>query len=473
MVIYILCGTLALLTVLAAVFFVLPILQISAAMRKGRIKVENIIKTASETPSVELARFPAITGDKRTDDQWVKYLSALKKVKNSSMVDVLDYISLEKTLEVRVNLFLTDFFPAAITAVGVIASALLLVQDLNAGGQVNFTSLYLALAGLVLGFLFLVIYMVVYSGAKKNMSQFVSAVHGYCAGGASSAHLLAEISESLKEQYAGQNKLYEMMTDKTSDKFAQSVIPVLEGIEKQINAFIAVAVERQVEGMENLANRFAVSLSASFSEQLEQISGTIGQMEQIQRMTTSSFEVMQKVSAGSMEHFVEMQKAAEAVLVRFDGYLGRLASMSDALDQCLRALTGITDNINHSSQFQTETIHRLGQYQEELSEVSKRYVTNMDSVITDIRDQYHSTMIALRSASADMVKSGDHLRSAYGDFSTTTTSNIANVFDQFDQNLAGISAHLAKTIGELQEAVDELPAIMKQIQLPCEGSNQS
>jgi hypothetical protein len=217
--------------------------------------------------------------------------------------------------------------------------------------------------------------------------------------------------------------------------------------------------------MGNLADLFLQKISTAYITQFERLQAVISQMAGIQEASSQSFENMREISMVSAEGLARMQQMNQAIFADFGAYLQKLGNMSDALTENLSSFTKTNEFMRANSEVQMETIKVLSEYEKELSRVSNLYTSTMQTVISEIKDQYSSTMISLRAVTVDMLKSGDHLRSAYGEFASSTVADIEQIFKHFDENLTSISAHLATSIADLQDAVDELPVILKAIQL--------
>jgi ABC-type transporter Mla subunit MlaD len=199
---------------------------------------------------------------------------------------------------------------------------------------------------------------------------------------------------------------------------------------------------------------------------VKKLENIISQMAEIQKETCSSFENMHGISEASAENLLTLQNSTQAIFQNFEVYLDKLGNMSDALTSNMSSVAAINEYMKENAQAQTDTIKTLSEYEKELTQVSGLYTSTMQTVIADIKDQFASTMISLKAVTSDMTKSGEYLRSAYQEFSSSTVMNVEQIFKQFDENLTAISSHLAENISDLQDAVDELPAILKSIQIP-------
>ncbi len=453
------CAILALCTALAVPVLLLPEIRMVLAAGRGIKKVRRI---AAAGGFAELALQPAVCGYERLDRLWRRYLENVKRTGGAQTLDIDDYLTAELTRDNSGSWPPADVFPAGITAAGVLASAVLLLRSWQMTGRMEPDSLYAALAGAGLGFVFLVLHALVSSVFRRSLKSFAQAVRDSAGtGGGGTAALLAAISAQLQKQSEEQRAFYDEFTDRASERLEKSVVPVLEQIGREVAEFVEAASGRQAESMDNLAGRFSDALTGAFARQMDDMSESARRMSEIQRGTAETFEMMRQVMDQSVDQTTRLNQSTGALFARLDGTLERLAALSDEAARSASVLNEVAGLIAAHSGRQSDTIEHLVAGQRQLTEISKLYVDNMNSVVADLRDQYTSTMIGLRAASADMVRSGDHLREAYEGFSVATLQNITEVFRQFDENLTSISAHLARSITELQQAVDELPLILR------------
>jgi Skp family chaperone for outer membrane proteins len=217
--------------------------------------------------------------------------------------------------------------------------------------------------------------------------------------------------------------------------------------------------------MGNLADLFLQKFSTATSPSLKGLKLSFHNAG-IQEASSQSFVNMREISMVSAEGLARMQQMNQAIFADFGAYLQKLGNMSDALTENLSSFTKTNEFMRANSEVQMETIKILSEYEKELSQVSNLYTSTMQTVISEIKDQYSSTMNFPSGCTVDMLKFGqNHLRSAYGEFASSTVADIEQIFKHFDENLTSISAHLATSIADLQDAVDELPVILKAIQV--------
>lgn len=143
--------------------------------------------------------------------------------------------------------------------------------------------------------------------------------------------------------------------------------------------------------------------------------------------------------------------------------LDKLESVNNLIGENIKSSSDLTEYINNSLKSNNFTVEKLAQFQKELIDISDKTNSAMNEFFTDFKDHYSSYIIAMKAASADMQKSGELLSESYSGFTSNLNSEVSEVFAGFEDNLSKVSIKFAKSITDLQEAIDELPDIIKGI----------
>ncbi len=465
----IMLGVMTFIALLAAAAYLIPIFASAAGLKKAGRRIGRIMQ-ADGGKEADLIRIPDISKSKYLNSLWSEYTQALSSAKDSKTINTEDYFCVDRIIYGRPTFFKAEHIPAMLVCFGIAASVVLLILKGTAELSMLKENLYPAIAGVVLGLIFILIHRFAIFSIERATRRFSSEVNSYTNGGKKrDTDLLSDILFAIQSQNGTQETAYEKMIEKTSERFAENVIPVLQEIENKVQMFISAATERQAECMTNLADAFVASLNSSFAAQLGSIEGVLAHMAEVQKMTSDSFEQMREISRSSAQSLVDLQRSEEMLFARFNGYLEKLSALSDVLTANIGSITKAVEYMNESSKTQTETIRKLSEFQQELSSISGMYTKTMETAVEDIKDQYSSSMISMRAVSGDMLKAGDHLRSAYSEFSSSLVIDIERVLQQFDEHLAGIATLLSNSIADLGQAVDELPEFLNSIRNSTDG----
>ena len=143
--------------------------------------------------------------------------------------------------------------------------------------------------------------------------------------------------------------------------------------------------------------------------------------------------------------------------------LEQLQSVNSLVEENIKSSSNLTEYINNSLKSNNFTVEKLTEFQKELIDVSEKSSNAMNEFFADFKDHYSSYIIAMKAASADMQKSGEIVKESYSGFATNLDREVSEVFGKFEENLTEISIRFAKSIKDLQEAIDELPEIIKGI----------
>jgi archaellum component FlaC len=215
--------------------------------------------------------------------------------------------------------------------------------------------------------------------------------------------------------------------------------------------------------MQHLAEYFASTTTQLYLDQIEKISRTTESMAEIQSRTAETLGSVTTIYTESKDCIRQVGDISTKVLDRYDDYLSNVHAMNEKLSESVVQLEGLVEYIRNNSRNQNFTIDNLSKFQEDLLSVSNQSMNSMQTFFNDFNDQYSSSIISLHAASSDMLKAGELLKESYAGLAEGVNLEVEQVFHTFEEDLATISVHLSQSIHDLQEAIDELPEILRRI----------
>ncbi|MHB1483952.1 MAG: hypothetical protein ACYCYI_04755 [Saccharofermentanales bacterium] len=276
---------------------------------------------------------------------------------------------------------------------------------------------------------------------------------------------LGDLRHTMHSYQQEQMKFFARLPDHISETTQKALQPFLEDTKSAIENFISASTDRQIEAMEHLAEYFVANTTTLYSEQIEKLTANTEEISQIQIQTAETLKSVSTIYTESKECIQVIADASSNTLLRYDSYLEKVDSMNTALVSSVKQLDDLVEFVRINSQNQNFTIENLSKFQQDLIDVSARSTNAMQSFFADFNDQFTSSIIALHAASTDMIKSGELLKGSYSEMAENINVDVNKVFAAFEENLATISVHLSETIIDLQDAIDELPEILRRIKV--------
>lgn len=396
---------------------------------------------------------------------WNDYLKSFFVEKDvAKYSNIKEYFSSERVIEEVANTSLATFVPTILIVFGIVFDAAfilfhqykrLLTTDILF--QAAIFSLYVILISLL---------MAIYNksiryNVQKQLNAFSNWISLQNNEITTINEQLGDLRFTMHTYQDEQLKFYAKLTDQITESTQKVLEPYLNDIKTIIENFVTAATERHIESMEKLAEYFVTNTTQLYTEQIEKLSETTSTMAQIQNQTAETLKSVTTIYTESKDCIQLISDTSSNTLVRYDTYLEKVESMNVALISSVRQLEDLVDYIRTNSRNQNFTIENITKFQQDLLDVSDRSVNSMKAFFDDFNDQYSSSIVALRAASNDIMRASELLKGSYTQMADNITVDVNKVFITFEENLATISVHLSQSIQDLQEAIDELPGILK------------
>ncbi|NLM76907.1 MAG: hypothetical protein GX173_02335 [Ruminococcaceae bacterium] len=285
----------------------------------------------------------------------------------------------------------------------------------------------------------------------------------------------------------------------------ESVAPSLQQSTHALSELAGELTRRQESGMQELAGQFATALSSQLAAHMRPVNREIAQMGSLMTDVKNYIEVamramdtVQKQSTSIQEDVGQsLQQMAGAhdsmhtdfstvrdQLTELSGTTTRLAEIfqnsEKTMDQSLERLTAkmndgigglsvITDRAVQEARFIRETAdqHLLEAqaHQQDLQEQSTRFSSQLADALDHMLQETRQETAAIASHSEaigqQLGKLNRVLQETMTGFTQESSTYVQQTLKHFDENLAEITERLTQTAGEIQDAVDALPAAIQ------------
>jgi len=456
----------ALLAVLLLIVFYIPLSGMKASLKSACRHLNSEWKIQGN-PTFFLMDGYQLFSDKKLHALWNRYLASIGNYKgNYQYANVFEYFSPDKTIEETTNTALASFAPIILSVSGMILTAAAFLYyaffstiTTNMRIEASILILSVILAALILSAYYKAL---VYQTRTqlRTFSQWIAMTHQTMPG---LSEQLADVRWSMHSYNREQLKFYAGLNDHIADNTIKAIEPFLEETKKMIGDFVSATTERQIESMQRLAEHFAETTTQLYLEQIGKISETTGSMAEIQSKTAETLQSVTSIYTESKDCILQVGDASNQVLAGYDDHLTQVRAMNETLSESVLQLEGLVEYIRNNSRNQNFTIENLTKFQDDLLNASNQSMNAMQTFFDDFKDQYSSSIISLRAASGDMLAAGELLKGSYTGLAEGVNHEVDQVFHTFEQDLATISVHLSQSIQDLQEAIDELPEILRRI----------
>lgn len=462
-------------TVLLWSFFYAPISKIKNEVRRARSGLEKEWKIQGNYDFF-LANGYKMFGHKLLNRKWALYLDDIADHKGKyKYSNIYEYLSPDKSLDEFINLNLTSIISYSIMIFGVVITGAVVAYIDLVGlltAEMITIAVFTILGTALLSIVSTMYYRSLCFRARSQIrlfSQFIARGHNSMV---TPYDVLTDIRMSLHDFRDDQTRFYAELSSHIAKTTKLAVRPYLENTKDVIERFVSAATTRHIESMKHLAEYFAKSTTEIYVDQIAKIAVTTAEMASIQERTAVTLETVNDIYGNAMDSIRLIGETTNNALTRNESYMSRVEEMQTSVNETVKELQDLVEYIRTNTKNKNFTIENISEFQKDLIDTSARSRESMQKFFDDFNDYYSSSLIALRSAAGDMLKSGEFLRNSYTDLTGSVNTEVTEVFRTFEENLGTISLHLSNSIHGLQDAIDDLPDILKQINVnvPSIGS---
>lgn len=446
--------------------FFLPVRRIQFAIKKS---YNSLVKewTIQRNYTFFLTDGYKLFSNKILKTRWELYMASVQRNKGRfEFANITEYFSPENMLKETTNTALASYIPAVAFFSGSILTAAAATLYLYEGLLTTKTisEAVLLVLGLAIASLFLSIYYkhITYK-VQEELTIFTTWITQNHQSVPSITEELSDLRRTIGSYQYEQLKFYAKLSDHIARTTKTAIKPYLEDIQKTIGLFVDAAIEKQVESMQNLAEYFAKDTTMLYLDQIRKISETTESMADIQAKTAETLQSVTTIYTESKECIQMVGDTTGTVLSKYDTYMAQVEEMQVAVTATVKEMQELVEYIRTNSKNQNFTIENISRFQQEFLDTSAKSAASMQTFFDDFKDQYSSSLIALRAAAVEMAHSGETVRDSYTGLTEQVNQDVLQIFQTFEENLATISVHLSRSIRDLQEAIDELPDVLKQI----------
>jgi predicted nucleic acid-binding Zn-ribbon protein len=242
----------------------------------------------------------------------------------------------------------------------------------------------------------------------------------------------------------------------------ETVAPALREATSLLDSLSAALIQRQEQGMAELADRFAASLAASLTTHLAPISRELSQltgtMADIRNYTDFSVRALEAVRQNMLTQQADIRTALDDLVAARSQFQSDLTSLDEQLARLTEAATRLGAAYTDHEQTLAGALKATGELlqadQKALNASLQRSsdVLQQTRDLTSLQQQIISQLAALETA----------LHASLEKFADESATYVDRTMDQFDQGLADIVERLAQATAEIRDAIEALPGILRQ-----------
>ena len=418
--------------------FIFPVSSAARSMKKANRKIRKEISVKGDSSFLGDSEF-RLFGNRRLSLKWNEY-------RENELNDVRDHFSPENVLNDTVNVSLLNVIPFLSFVICFIAAAgtYILKEELGTySPEDHIWRLGIIAGAALISLIMAMVGRIAVFKLKKNSQSFTLWILRNHSEIPDTHTQLSVISEKLSMISDDNNRLLSELNKAFEETMIAAISPFIGNTTDLMERFVLAATDKQAESLDNLVAKYTVRTEEIYSEQIKKISSETSHMAEVQSEITDLLKQSANSSVAASRSVENISALITNVTAKYHDNLSRIDEMNLELSSSVSEFRELAGYIRQNYSSADDSIQSLAASQKEITDASLR------------------ANESLKAVAEDMLKAGEILKSNYTGITTDISQDVEKVFAAFDENLSQISVHLSRSIRELQEAVDELPDIIR------------
>lgn len=459
---FLIYGLIAVVTVIGFTKVIFPIQRIGHLFRRAIRQLEVMTIKEGTRP---VWQDPQFLG-KPMQGQWKRFLANAEQLDVRGIsCDVEEYIYDDAALAGYAHLQLAEVIPGFLTSLGILGTFIGLMRGV---GNLDVTSADstmgsisrmiggmsfaygTSIAGLVCSLVFNIVFRISQGSALSAMDDFHAAfrelvmqrpldlnVHSIC---------------HMEDQAAYLNHAANDLNAKLASGIEGAIDRAFVPINQSIGNFIVAETQGQLEGLNRIVNQFVAQMNSALGGQFMQLAKTLSGINQAQNVSFESIQHTMNAADTIMENIQRTGEVTEAVINRFDTYVGELAQSQQGNAQLAQQMAAMMNGMHRSLQQQTESYARLQSGQEDMAGQMQQYAAWSSRVLEAVEKQSDDAAGRAHEVANEMAASSKKLSESYGGFVENISTGLARTMGMFEENMHEVMDKLAKQLSGLGAA---------------------
>ena len=476
--------TLATALVYAAIIglFVVAYLRCIRPVRYCRGKLKNAIRAVKKANGTQPWQDKYFLGKGMLYPVWCEYLNsrnfADSNYHNASPLE--DYINEDTIITDPGRLGLSEAVPGLMVSLGFLGTLVGLMMGLSDFNMTNTDTTMAAIRQVVSGMRYAfttsivgVIASVCYSllaraaqGSARNMlSRFYEAMHKQ--SGVQAVDPMTQIAIYEQEQTALVQAMAEDITGAMTDRLGAVLEMALQPLQSSLDEFVATSTQEQTRAVDAMVQRFVSSMDNVLSNEMSNFSRTLAETSKWQQDTAKYVgDVIESMRSMSYD-IMQIQQLAESLIVKFEGYINRLSAAQAQANEGYAVVNEAAKAMDASAKQQFECVSQFSALHEEMLKSMDVYKSQIAESSALLARAQAAGAESLRKAADELGVNGKVLTDAHSTFIKGMNQELNRTFEIFSKDLNQITKSFRDTIGAMDDAVRDVPAILRESTDAC------
>jgi len=405
---------------------------------------------------------------------WSEYLDNLffadGEYHNASNVE--DYINEETVIAQPGRSALSSAAPGLMVSLGFLGTLLGITQGLAGFSMDNSEAVMNAIrtlipgmkyafttsvVGVVCSIVFTVATSIVNGAARSTLSDFYAAMHNDA--GVLTVDPLNQIAIYQQEQTAQIQAIAADITGAMTKRMASVLEGAVEPLRQSLDSFCRYTTRQQTQALDTVLSRFLDRMDEELHGQFKNLSVCIRETVQWQKKTQESADGMMAALERVTRDVIEIQKATDSILTRFDGYIDKLNSAQGLSEEAYQRIASNVGQMEILSSQQTAALQSVGKLQVEFTRAIAQQRTATEEQARSIADTLGAIEKDLKSSADTLRGSGEALVESHKAFVSGVNEDLEKTYNAFFADIGETTRRLDRLVHDVHLTVERLPDV--------------
>ncbi len=234
----------------------------------------------------------------------------------------------------------------------------------------------------------------------------------------------------------------------------------LSPVQDSLDNFIAATSREQVRGVERIVDRFVGHMDDALNGQFEKLADTMAESARWQEQTGETVRET-LIGLGQVTRNInEVQRVADSLLVKFDGYVNKLSAAQMQADDSYNHMVSNAQRLDAASEQQSKYLKAINQYQKDFRSTVEEFKATAQQFAQAMEQSSMRSAEALDKASAGIAQNSQVLQDSHAELISGINRGVEDTFGIFDENMVRMTQHLSRSVDDIQRAIDDLPKVL-------------
>jgi len=448
---------------------VLPVWRTRALLRRA---IRNIKQGEKSKRSWQEDNF---LGKGALYPHWSEYLDNLffadGEYHNASNVE--DYINEDTVIAQPGRSSLASAAPGLMTTLGFLGTLLGITQGLAGFSMDNSEAVMEAIrtlipgmryafttsvVGVVCSIIFSVSTSIVHGAARSTLSDFYAAMHNEA--GVLTVDPLNQIAIYQQEQTAQIQAIAADITGAMTARMAAVLEETMEPVRQTLDSFCRYTTRQQTQALDTVLSRFLDRMDEQLHGQFKNLAACIHETVEWQRQTRENTENMLLSFERISRDILEVQKASDSILGKFEAYVDKLSSVQGLSDQAYQRVVSNVGQMEIVASQQITTLQSIAKLQGELTRAISEQRTATEEHTRSIAATLGAIEQDLRSSADTLRGSGEALVESHKAFVSGVNEDLEKTYNAFFADIGETTRQLDRLVRDVHLTIERLPDVL-------------